>query len=312
MEYLLLISGLIVLYFSGKYLVSGGVALAYHLKISTLVVGVTVVAFGTSAPELLVSLDAALKGHPEISIGNIIGSDIANVALVLGFAAILLPIPLRKKSVPFDWLIMMLSGILLYVFIYINNNLSTLEGLIFIILLFFFISFTIYQSRKEAKLSNELYKKPDLSLIKSIILILISSVGLYYGADWLIKGAVKIAGNLGVSERVIAVTVIAFGTSVPELATAVIAVIRKQTDISIGTIIGSNIVDILGVLGLTAIIKNINISFKVMEYDFYWMFGISIVLFLCLLPLNKSVLTRLKGIILLFVYIVYIYFVIIG
>ncbi len=312
MEYLLLISGLIVLYFSGKYLVNGGVALAYHFKISTLVVGVTVVAFGTSAPELLVSLDAALKGHPEISVGNIIGSDIANVALVLGFAAILLPIPLKKKSVPFDWLIMMLSGILLYVFIYINNNLSTLEGVIFIILLFFFISFTIYQSRKEAKQSNELYNKPDISLIKSIILILISSVGLYYGADWLIKGSVKIASNLGVSERVIAVTVIAFGTSVPELATAVIAAMRKQTDISIGTVIGSNIVDILGVLGITSIIKTINIPFKVMEYDFYWMFGISIVLFLCLLPLNKSVLTRFKGIILLFVYIVYIYFVIIG
>ena len=312
MEYLLLISGLIVLYFSGKYLVNGSVALAYHLKISTLVVGVTVVAFGTSAPELLVSLDAALKGHPEISIGNIIGSDIANVTLVLGFAAILLPIPLRKKSVPFDWLIMLLSGILLYVFIYINNNLSTLEGVIFIILLLFFISFTIYQSKKEATHSNELYKKPDISLIKSIILILISSVGLYYGADWLIKGAVKIAGNLGVSERVIAVTVIAFGTSVPELATALIAAIKKQTDISIGTIIGSNIVDILGVLGITAIIKNINIPFKIMEHDFYWMFGISIVFFLCLLPLNKSVLTRFKGVILLLVYFVYIYFVIIG
>lgn len=312
MEYLLLISGLIVLYFSGKYLVTGSVALAYHLKISTLVVGVTVVAFGTSAPEFFVSLNAALKGHPEISVGNIIGSDIANVALVLGFAAILLPIPLRKKSVPFDWLIMMLSGILLYVFIFFNNNISTFEGLILIILLFLFVSYTIYQSRKEAKQSNELYKKPDISLTKSILLILISTVGLYFGADWLIKGAVKIASELGVSDRIIAVTVIAFGTSVPELTTAVIATVKKQPDISIGTIIGSNIVDILGVLGITSIIKNINISFKVVEYDFYWMFGIAIVLFLCLLPLNKSVLTRFKGFILLLVYFVYIYFVVIG
>ena len=312
MEYLLLIIGFVVLYYSGKYLVNGSVALAYHLKISTLVVGVTVVAFGTSAPEFFVSLGAALHGYPEISVGNIIGSDIANVALVLGFAAILLPIPLRKKSVPFDWLIMMLSGILLYVFIFFNNNISTLEGLIFLILLFFFISYTIYQARKEKQSSKELSEKPDISLIKSIILILISSVGLYFGADWLIKGAVKIASELGISDRVIAVTVIAFGTSVPELTTAVIAAVKKQPDISIGTIIGSNIVDILGVLGITSIIKNINISFKVMEYDFYWMFGIAIVLFLCLLPLNKSVLTRFKGFILLLVYFVYIYFVVIG
>ncbi len=312
MEYLLLTIGFVVLYYSGKYLVNGSVALAYHLKISTLVIGVTVVAFGTSAPEFFVSLNAALHGYPEISVGNIIGSDIANVALVLGFAAILLPIPLRKKSVPFDWLIMMLSGILLYVFIYFNNNISTIEGLISIILLFFFISYTIYQARKEKYSSKELSKKPDISLIKSIILILISTVGLYFGSDWLIKGAVKIASELGVSDRVIAVTVIAFGTSVPELTTALIAALKKQPDISIGTIIGSNIVDILGVLGVTSIIKNINISFKVMEYDFYWMFGIAIVLFLCLLPLNKSVLTRFKGFILLLVYFVYIYFVVIG
>lgn len=312
MEYAHLILGLVVLYFSGKYLVNGGVALAYHLKISTLVVGVTVVAFGTSAPEFFVSLDAALKGHPEIAVGNVIGSDIANVALVLGFAAILLPIPLKRKSVPFDWAIMMLSGILLYIFIYLNDNLSTIEGIIFILLLIIFIWFTLYQSRKNKKIDDEKINKPEISLLKSIILILVSSVGLYYGADWLIKGSVKIAGNLGVSERVIAVTIIAFGTSVPELATALIAAVRKQTDISIGTIIGSNIVDILGVLGITSIVKNINISFKIMEYDFYWMFGISIVLLLCLFPLNKSVLTRFKGFILLLAYIVYIYFVIIG
>jgi cation:H+ antiporter len=207
---------------------------------------------------------------------------------------------------------MMLSGILLYIFIYLNDNLSTIEGIIFILLLIIFIWFTLYKSRKNSKIEDEKINKPEISLLKSIILILVSTVGLYYGADWLIKGSVKIAGNLGVSERVIAVTIIAFGTSVPELATALIAAVRKQTDISIGTIIGSNIVDILGVLGITSIVKNINLSFKIMEYDFYWMFGISIVLLLCLFPLNKSVLTRFKGFILLLVYIVYIYFVIIG
>ncbi|RLD64188.1 MAG: sodium:calcium antiporter [Bacteroidetes bacterium] len=312
MEYIHLILGLIILYFSGKYLLNGGVALASHLKISTLVVGVTVVAFGTSAPEFFVSLDAALKGFPEIAIGNVIGSDIANVALVLGFAAILLPIPVRKKSVPIDWAVMMFSGLLLYLFIYLNDNLNTIEGIIFLVLLTIFLYLTIHKSRKENKIENEEIHKPEISLTKSIILIIISSVGLYFGAEWLIKGAVKVAENLGVSQRIIAVTVIAFGTSVPELATALIAAVRKQTDISIGTIIGSNIIDILGVLGMTSIIKNINISFKIMEYDFYWMFAISMVLLLCLLPINRTVLTRFKGFILLLVYIVYIYFVIIG
>lgn len=310
MEYVFLLLGFIVLLISGEFLVRGGIALSQHLKISTLVVGVTVISFGTSIPELMVSLEAVLKGHPDISIGNVIGSNISNIALVLGLTAIILPIPVRKNSMKFDWPVMMIAGILFYLFI-LNEILVFFEGLVFVVLLITFITWSIYNSRKEQNTINRKYNNPAISLFGSIILIIISSLGLVYGANWLVKGAGQIAKSFDVSEHAISVSIIAVGTSVPEITTSVIAALRKQTDISIGNIIGSNIFNIFGILGITSMIKNIPVKAFVIHFDIFWLLGMSLLLFLLFLPVKGGLLNRKKGLFLIILYISYICFVLI-
>lgn len=306
MDYFFLILGFIVLLISGDLLVKSGVALSSHLKISTLVIGVTVVSLGTSAPELVVSIGAALKNHPDIATGNVIGSNISNMALVLGLTAIIIRIPVGKSSVSFDWPFMMFASLLFWVFV-LNGKLSFLEGSVFLTLLFIFIFWSVRKSRTELSRLGHDFVKARYSLPVSLLLLVVSAVGLYFGATWLVDGAESIALRLGVSERVISVTVIAFGTSVPELATSVMAAIKKQLDISIGNIIGSNIFNILGILGVTSIIKTIPVSFE-MRFDIYCMIAVSILLFLFMLPYGKAILTRWKGVALLLVYILYILF----
>ena len=309
MEYIQLIAGFIVLLIGGKYLVKGGVSLAQNFKISKLVVGVTVVSFGTSAPELLVSLQAALSGHPDISIGNVIGSNISNIALVLGIAAIILPIPVKKASVSVDWPIMMFASVLFYIFI-INDILQLWEGLIFVILICAFLYFSIYNSRKKNKYSTE-FEDAQFSIWGSIGLILLSSIALFFGSSWLINGASEIARNLNISERVISLTIIAIGTSIPELATSITAAFKKETDISIGNIIGSNIFNIFGILGITSIVKEISVDHSIYFIDIIWMLAISLLLFIFILPIKGGILKRWKGIILLLLYIIYVYLIIV-
>jgi cation:H+ antiporter len=307
MDILKLISGFIILLISGRYLVVGGVNLAQTLKVSRLVIGVTVVSFGTSAPELLVSLQAALEGKPDIAMGNVIGSNISNIALVLAITAIILPIPVRSNSIKTDWPIMMGISVLLYFFV-TNGTLDRIEGILFVAILIGFIIYSIYNSRKKDKelIDNETdVKKYPISI--TLLLLAASSVGLYFGSRWLVEGASSIAEILGVSDRVISITVVAFGTSVPELATSAIAAFRKETDISIGNIIGSNIFNIAGVLGITAAINPISISKELATYDIFWMLGISLMLFFLIIPLKGGILKRWKGIILLTIYILYVY-----
>lgn len=307
MDILKLISGLVILLLSGRYLVVGGVGLAQSLKVSRLVIGVTVVSFGTSAPELLVSLQAALDGHPDMSMGNVIGSNISNIALVLAITAIILPIPVRSNSIKTDWPIMMGISILLYVFA-INAVLGRAEGIILFLLLIAFIVYSIYTSRKKDKdlVDSEMSVK-NYSVFFTLFLLVLSSVGLYFGSKWLVDGASNIAELLGISERVISITIVAFGTSVPELSTSAIAAFKKETDISIGNIIGSNIFNIAGVLGITASISPISISKELATFDIYWMLGISLMLFFLILPLKGGILKRWKGLLLLAVYISYVY-----
>ncbi len=306
MDYLYLFIGFVILLYSGDLLVKGGVALSSHFKVSTLVVGVTVVSFGTSAPELFVSLDAALHGSPDIAIGNVIGSNIANIALVLGFTAILMPLPVRSNSIKFDWPFMMGASILFYLFI-LNQQLEYYEGIILVFLLIVFMVWTIWKSRKESRSITNDFKVAKYSISIAVFLILLASVGLYFGANMLVGSAKSIALDFGVSERVVGLTLVAFGTSVPELATSAVAAYKKEMDISIGNIIGSNIFNILGVLGVTSIIKNIFVSQPIISFDILIMLGVSFLLFLLILPLNKGKLHRWKGFVLLSVYLIYIY-----
>ncbi|MBI2281977.1 MAG: calcium/sodium antiporter, partial [Bacteroidetes bacterium] len=246
MEYILLIVGLATLIFGGDALVKGAVGIALKFDVSALVIGMTVVAFGTSMPELLVSVKAALDNHPEIAIGNVVGSNIANIAFVLGLTTMILPIPVKFSTVRVDWPIMMVSSVIFYLFI-LNGVINWWEGLIYSIGIIAFTVFTIKNSSSNQKQIEEIQEdelemveKKSYGLLKSIFFVVLGVVALTFGASWLLDGAVQIAKNYGLSEHIIGVTIVAFGTSVPELVTSVVAAFKKETDISVGNLIGSN------------------------------------------------------------------------
>ncbi len=300
MDYLFLLIGLIILVVSGDFLVKGGIQLANHFKISKLIVGVTVISLGTSAPELFVSAGAALNGSPDISIGNIIGSNVANIALVLGITALILPVPIAKDSTLVNWPVMFGATLLLY-FLIFDQVLSSLEGGLLLLLLLVYILFLILRSKGE----KASFDPPTLPIWKAVAFVILASTGLYFGAELLVYAAQNLALNFGVSERIIGLTVLAFGTSVPELTTSIIAACKKQMDISVGNILGSNIFNILGVLGTTAIIKEIRISNEIIHFDMYWLICLAILLLLTMLPLSKGRINRLEGSLLVSVYFVY-------
>ena len=303
--YLLALLGFVLLIGSGQFLVKASVSLAAYFGVSTLVIGVTVVAFGTSAPELLVSVQAAINGHPEIALGNVIGSNISNITLVLALTAIILPVPVKRSSFVFDWPFMMAVSILFYV-LSLDLLLGRGEGIAFTLLLIAFIVLSIRRSKK-SKQKTSLQNKQSVNIYATIGIIIASSLGLVIGAKFLVDSAIYIASELGVSERAISISMIAIGTSLPELATSIIAAIQKETDISVGNIIGSNIFNILSVLGITAIIKPIELSQLMVNVDILWMLAISLLLFVLILPLKKAGLSRFNGFLLLSVYVFYIY-----
>lgn len=306
MDYLFLIAGFALLLAGGHYLVSGGVSLARHLRISTLVVGITVIAFGTSAPELIVSMKANFQGHPDISIGNVIGSNIANIALVLAITTVIFPISLLKRTIVRDWLAMVATYIALVLFA-INDVVEQWEGLLLVAALIFFVVSSIRKSRNTV--DEETEETPQFNIWISVLLVLLAIGALSYGADLLVGSAAGIARKMGVGERVISVSLIAFGTSVPELATSVAAAVKKQLDISIGNIIGSNIFNVLAVIGISASTKRISIDSFLQSYaiDFVVMFASALLLLFAIMPLRRGKIDRWKGILLFLGYVGYIY-----
>ncbi|PCH94526.1 MAG: hypothetical protein COB85_05535 [Bacteroidetes bacterium] len=310
MEYLLLIGGFVVLLISGEILVRGATSLALRFNISTLVVGVTVVSFGTSAPELVISLQAALNGHPDISIGNIVGSNIANLALVLGITATIFHVNVSKNSIRIDWPVMMIASL---AFWYFMSDLVIVqwEGLVFTIAIIAFVTWLIRKSRKEEieRASDQkvfIEQQSHSPVLKIAAFIILGCAGLAVGAKWLVDGAIVIAENIGISERIIGLTIIAFGTSVPELTTSLVATFKKQSDISIGNLVGSNIFNILGIIGITALVTDIPVLQATLDFDIFWMLGIS----LLVLPfmISRYKVQRIEGIILLALYFAYIAF----
>ena len=306
MDFILLILGLAVLIIGGEFLVKGAVGVARNLEISPLVIGMTVVSFGTSAPELLVSLQAVAEGSPEIAVGNVIGSNIANLALVLGVTVLIFPIIVERQTKVIDWPVMMLATILFYVFLF-DGVIEFWEGLLLFSFLVTFVTWLIRRSRKESKLKIVEHVGKD-SMLLTVGYVLLGLIGLYFGSEWFVEGAVRIAVSLGMSKSVIGVTIVAFGTSAPELVASCVAAYRKQSDISIGTLIGSNIFNIMAVIGLTSIVSPIDLSGldagQFLNFDMYWVAGIA----LALLPMLYfgAKFGRLKGVVLLTSYIVYI------
>ncbi len=316
MDYLKFISGLALLILSAKYLVQGGVSIAKYFKMSNLVIGLTIVAIGTSAPELIVSVNAAISGNPEIALGNVVGSNIVNIAFILAITAILMPIPVDRSSVRLDWPVMMLASVLLYVFI-LDNEIVFYEGFIFFSLL---VAYTVFLLRKSKKDSLTLSKNEpdDITKVKqmgvglALLVIILSSVGLAFGADFMVDGASSIAEKMGVSKRVISLTIVAIGTSAPELTASLMAALRKETDIAIGNIIGSNIFNIFAVLGITSMIHPIFSDHIAFSFDIIWMLFIAILLFLFIYPFKTVYLNRAEGLILFIAFLIYMFMLIFG
>ena len=281
-----LLFGIALLVFSGDYLVRGSVAIANHFKISSLVIGLTVVAFGTSAPELIVSLGAAITGHPEIALGNVIGSNIANIALVLGFTVIILPMPVSNQTIKQSWPFMFLSGFLLYIFM-TNSELTHMEGFVLFGLLIYFIINSLNKSRKISPPAHVTKTANKYKINVYLLWVALASVGLAIGSRFLINGASAVATEFGISERIISITIVAFGTSIPELTASIIAAFKKETDISVGNIVGSNIFNVFAVIGITAGFKEIHFKFSEFQIDLIFMMLFYVLLLLSILPLKS-------------------------
>lgn len=297
-----LVLGLAVLIIGGDFLVKGAVGIAEKFKLSPLVIGMTVVSFGTSAPELIVSIQAALEGVPEIAIGNVVGSNIANIALVLAITVLIFPIVVERNSKMIDWPMMMFSSILFYIFA-LDNVIEFWEGVVLVTILIAFVIFLIRNSRKNNVLADDDFEAPS-NPIMTYVYLFSGLIGLKFGADWLLEGAVGIAEGVGMSKKVIGVTIVAFGTSVPELVASAVAAYRKQTDISIGNLIGSNIFNILIVIGVTAIVKDTPVDESIISFDMIWMLAIALGV-LPLMLIGKKM-GRIHGLILLSAYLIFI------
>lgn len=309
--------GLVLLVVGGEFLVRSSVALSFKFNISKLVIGMTVVSFATSAPELLVSLQAALDGSPDIALGNVIGSNMANIGLVLGITAFISPLTIDKDFYKLNWPMMMLLSIALYFMLQSGLILDFKEGLALMLSLVIFLFVLIRRSRKASNVEIDAEEVDDTlqltSNFKVTVWLLIGAAALYFGSEWLVIGAKDMASSMGVSERVISVTMVAIGTSVPELAASVIAALKKEKAISLGNLIGSNIFNIASVLGLTAMIHPIPVNNpNILSEDIFWMLGFAAVLIpLALLPKRFSI-GRYKGALLLGSYILFVYLAFMG
>lgn len=305
---LYVVIGLVLLVVGGEFLVRSSVALSFRLKLSKMVIGLTVVSFATSAPELLVSIQAALDGLSDISLGNVIGSNIANIGLVLGITAIISPLAIDRDFYRFNWPVMVLLSAGLYILL-IDGVLTRLEGGLLFLSLLVYLFLLIRRARKfSAKDVEEVDDSlQKTSNFKIIIWLLIGGGALYFGSELLVTGAETIALKMGISEGVIAVTLIAVGTSVPELAASVIAALKQEKAISLGNLIGSNIFNIASVLGITSLIQPVLVKDEtLMSANIYWMLGFAIILLpLAFIP-KQMILGRYKGLLIFVAYCVFI------
>ena len=302
-----LVAGFVLLYFGGDWLVNGGVALARRFRISPLVIGMTIVAFGTSAPELLVSMTSSIKGSAGIAMGNVIGSNIANIGLILGLTAMLCPIPTQNRKVSANGLVMILASLLALVFS-LNNGLSRIEGLILFagIILFTVISIRLGRTKKDATQPDAEPQGKEMSVLVALLLVALSCAMLAFGADFMVDGATSIAQAIGVSDKVIGLTIVALGTSLPELAASIAAAIKKEMDISIGNIIGSNIFNLMCVLGVSASIRPIPFDYMQYRMDFIIMMVFSAGLIILIQPWKtQGRLGRISGLIMFAAYTFY-------
>ena len=299
MSVIWVILGFILLVVGGEFLVRSSVALSFKLSLSKMVIGMTVVSFATSAPELLVSLNAAMSGSPAIAINNVVGSNIANIGLVLGITALIGTIMVDKSFYKLNWPVMMVFSMALFYFLSNDNQLTRIEGGILFLGLIAFI-YILIRNAKSEDVDDEVDETlAKVSYFKILLWLAIGGSALYFGSKWLVDGAIEIAKAVGVSEAVISVSMIAVGTSVPELAASVIAVAKQEKAISLGNLIGSNIFNIGSVLGLTSMIKTIPVTdAMILSRDIFWMLLFAAVLLPMIFIPKRFQFNKLEGVIL--------------
>ena len=323
----LFIIGFLLLIKGADILVDGSVSLATRYGISNLVIGLTIVGFGTSAPELIVNLLSSISGNTDLAIGNIIGSNIANVFLILGICAIIYPLTVQRntvfKEIPFS----LLAGFITVVLasdVFLDGNLGATANVISridgVVLLSFFVIFMYYifgiakasptqdspvQDKLEPATESSVAESSVQSIAKSIIYIVLGLFALVIGGKWIVDGAVVIATMLGVSQSVIGLTIVAVGTSLPELATSVVAALKRQTDIAVGNIVGSNIFNIFWILGLSAVIAPLPLQADAF-IDFVFLIGSSLLLFIIMFIGKRHTVEKWQGVVFVGVYILYV------
>lgn len=316
MIYLLIAAGLALLLFGGEAVVRGSVALADRLGVSPLIVGLTIVGFGTSLPELVVSVNAALSGSPGIAVGNVIGSNIANSMLILGVGALILPIAVAPQAVRRDALCMV-AATLVFVGLGLTGGLVWWHGALLVCVLCCYILGTVWQDTRTQDAAADLHRndagEPGFARLHTGLVFAIVVAGIcaiVVGAEWLVDGATTVARQIGVPDEVIGLTLVAFGTSLPELATAIVAAYRGHPDVCVGNVLGSNIFNLFGIAGVTALFAPLPFSAQIIGFDLWAMLGAT----LLLLPfmLTGLRISRLEGAVLAVLYGTYVTAVFLG
>ena len=310
MTYFLIIAGFALLLFGGESVVRGSVALAQRLGVSPLIVGLTIVGFGTSLPEMVVSVNAALVGSPGLAVGNVVGSNIANILLILGVAAVIAPIAVHPGAVKRD-LLGMSAATLVYVGLGMSGQIVFWQGVLMLIALMSYIGFTVWHDNKSNDEAAELHRDEAAEMgeipLRTVSIAGIIIVGLFavvVGAEWLVTGATTLATEFGVPEEVIGLTVVAIGTSLPELATSIVAAYRGHSDVCVGNVLGSNLFNLFGITGVTALLTPLPFSDKIVSFDLWILLAATAIIIPFMLTGRR--ISRPEGIVLLILYVSFI------
>jgi K+-dependent Na+/Ca+ exchanger related-protein len=307
LDFLAIISGNLLLSIGGDMLTRYSVELSHKLSIPKIIIGMTIVSFATSAPELIVSLNATMMGYSDFALGNVLGSNIANLGLVLGIVVIIYPITIKRRFYYTDFPLLIMSTAVFYLFIASNSEISRTEGIIMLVLILLILFYLFYYQKPDtSSLDNDLSLERQ-KVSTSFFLLVISAAILWLGAETLIKSSISVANKFNVSERIISITMVAIGTSIPELAASVAASLKKHNDLAIGNLIGSNIFNLLVVIGITSIVNPITgIDFDIISKDMIWVVVFSFILLPLVYFHKRNKLNRMKGIILLAMYVAFI------
>lgn len=309
-SFLLIAAGLSFLVLGGNVLLKSAVSISLRLSIPKIVVGMTVVSFATSLPELVVSVKAALAGSPSIALGNVVGSNIANLGLVLGVTLLFGSMHVKRSFYVTDWPVMIVASLLLWFFLWNDSVLRLSEGVLLFMLLIGFLWYLL-KVQKPAVEDEQPEDDELLSPIKSAANLAIGVAGLWLGSEWLVKGAIDLAQTFGVSDRVIGITVVSVGTSIPELAASVIAMLKKEKAISLGNLVGSNIFNIMAVLGITVMIHPVEVTDpKFLSNDVIFMVAFALLALPLVLISKSRTLNYKQGLVLLAAYVLFVYTVI--